>query len=75
MDLNSLAVLGGGEYFERADAINELGQVVVLSNFGRAYLLSVSTVPEPGTAPLLLLGLAALVGWARRREPSSGRQP
>lgn len=64
-DLNSLALIPPGEnwIFAEATAINNLGQIVVNDEWGRAFLLT--PVPEPST--IVLLGGMVTVAGVRRR--------
>jgi len=67
-DLNSLVLLGGGDYFTYARAVNDLGQIVAESFMGHSYLLSVSAVPEPETYAMMLVGLGLMGTVVRRRS-------
>lgn len=56
IDLNTLVDLPTGVYLEDARDINNVGQIVANGSDGRAYLIS--SVPEPATVYLALIGLA-----------------
>lgn len=57
VDLNSLVTLPNGVFLMSATGINNLGQIVAYGSDFHGYLLTVSSVPEPSQALLLLLGL------------------
>jgi len=60
-DLNSLvANLGSGAFIEKANGINNHGQIIVTID-------GVPAVPEPETYAMLLAGLALIGFMARRR--------
>lgn len=62
-DLNQLVTLRPGEFLTEAPDVNDLGQIVAMSNLGNIYLLS--PVPEPATHAMLVAGIA-LVMWRAR---------
>jgi uncharacterized membrane protein len=74
-DLNSFLDAGSkadGWFLYQAHGINDSGWIVGeaeqrLTGAKRAFLLSVSAIPEPGTLPLMLAGLG-LLGLAPRRR-------
>jgi probable HAF family extracellular repeat protein len=73
LDLNDLVTgLESGWTISAGYAINDQGRIAAMATdaagYNHAVLLDVvNTVPEPGTAALCLLGLAA-VAWASRRH-------
>lgn len=67
VDLNSLVTLADGNYFTYASGINDRGQIVANSASGRAYLLTPSSVPEPGSFSMLLTGMG-LAGFVSRQR-------
>jgi probable HAF family extracellular repeat protein len=73
VDLNSLVDESGtGWTFELASAINDAGQITGHGFFqGRTAAFLLSPVPEPSQELLLLVGLGAIFGVARRRRPCS----
>lgn len=66
-DLNSLVSLGSDDYLTYANSINDQGQIAAYSRNGRAYLLSVSAVPEPENLAMLFAGLC-LTGFITQRR-------
>jgi probable HAF family extracellular repeat protein len=63
-DLNSLVNLSGGNFIDRAYAINNHGQVIV----------TIAVVPEPEAYAMLLAGLA-LVGFTVHLRVTAWRLP
>lgn len=75
IDLSLLVTLDGGDYIYNATGVNDLGQIVANSIFGRAYLLTeseISAVPLPNSWALLLSGFGMIGIMARRRKGQTG---
>jgi probable HAF family extracellular repeat protein len=74
MDLNDLLNPGSGWILTEAHAINDAGQITGKGLYNgqiRAFLLTpdaISSVPEPGTLAMMLLGGLGLAGGATRRK-------
>lgn len=73
-DLNSMVKLALDEYLTGATSINDLSQILAVSNLGKTYVLTpntlvpISSVPIPGAALLLGSGLTGLAAVGRRRR-------
>lgn len=67
VDLNTLVALPSGQYFSKATAINNLGQMLAQTNTGIYYFLNPSAVPEPSTWLTLLAGLLG-IGFVVRKK-------
>ena len=65
VNVNSLFTLADGDYFASVNGVNDLGQFVVNTGYGHAYLIS--PIPEPATLALWAAGLLMLLAGARRR--------
>lgn len=73
LDLNALTNLYQGWYLTSALDINNVGQVIgtaynVVTGDTQPFLLSLTSVPEPSTSVMMLLGCSALVAGASRRR-------
>jgi probable HAF family extracellular repeat protein len=76
VDLNDFLPAGSGWVFQSAEGINERGDITGYGSFGggtRAWLLQ--SVPEPGSALLLTMGLTGLLHRRARRENSLSVAP
>lgn len=69
VDLNSLVTLADHSYLVGAVAINNNGQILANGADGNAYLLTqVSSVPEPASIEMTIVGLGLVGIWHRRRK-------
>jgi len=67
VDLNTLVALPSGQYFSKATAINNLGQMLAQTNTGIYYFLNPSAVPEPSTWITMVAGLLG-IGFVVRKK-------
>lgn len=72
VSLESLAIDFDGSFAE-AVAINGAGQILV-TGYGRSFLLSPTAVPEAESAAMMLLGLGGIVWVGRRHQRQRQRQ-
>lgn len=67
-DLNTLVKLNGNAYLDRVIDINEADQLIASSSDGHTYFLTVTSVPEPQTYALLMVGCGALLTRRRKKN-------